>query len=122
MKTKTKIDKQIEKKTNSELVETIIAAKKKDKWLEVAGVISSSRRNSIGINLNELESKVKDGELVVIPGKILSQGELTKKVKIVALKFSEKAREKLSKAKISCSTILEEIKVNPEARGVRILR
>ena len=122
MKTKTKIDKQIEKKTNSELVETIIAAKKKDKWLEVAGVISSSRRNSIEINLNELESKVKDGELVVIPGKILSQGELTKKVKIVALKFSEKAREKLSKAKISCSTILEEIKVNPEAKGVRILR
>jgi len=122
MKTKTKIDKQIEKKTNSELVETIIAAKKKDKWLEVAGVISSSRRNSIEINLNELESKVKDGELVVIPGKILSQGELTKKVKIVALKFSEKAREKLSKAKISCSTILEEIKVNPGARGVRILR
>lgn len=121
VKTKTKIESQLQKKTSKELVETIIAAKKKEKWLEVASILSSSRRNSININLNQIDNLAKDGDVVVIPGKVLSQGELGKKVKIVAYKFSGKAKEKLLKSKMQISSIIDEIKKNPEAKGVRIL-
>jgi|SRR3989344_1762148 len=121
MKTKTKIESQIRKKTNTELVETVITAKKKEKWLEVASILSSPRRESIDLNLDQIDELSKEGDTIVVPGKVLSQGELSKKIKIVAYKFSEKAKEKLLKSKIQTSNIIEEIKKNPEAKGVKIL-
>ena len=121
VKTKTKIENQIRKKTNDELVETTIAAKKRDKWLEVASILSGPRRESIDLNIGQIDFLAKEGDIVVIPGKVLSQGELTKKIRIVAYKFSEKAKEKLLKEKIQISSIMDEIKKNPEAKGVRIL-
>lgn len=120
-KSKTKIESQIRRKTNNELVETIIATKKKDKWLEVASILSSPRRESIDLNLGQIDFLAKDGEVVIIPGKVLSQGEIKKRIKIVAYKFSGKAKEKLLKEKIQISSIMDEIKKNPEAKGVRIL-
>jgi large subunit ribosomal protein L18e len=120
-KTKTKINKQLERKRSTELIETIIASKKNDGWKEVAAILSGPRKNKMDINLGEISKTGKDGETVVIPGKVLSQGELDKKIKFVALAFSEKAREKIIDAKGSAETILNEIKKNPSAKGIRIL-
>ena len=121
MKTKTKIDKQIQKKSSKELVETIIAAKKKDKWLKVARILSGPRRKAVSLNLEEINENSKDGETIIVPGKVLSQGEMNKKIKIVALSFSEKAKEKLLKSKIPSLSIIEEIKKNPDIKRGRIL-
>lgn len=121
-KSKTKISKQLEKKTNPELVETILLAKKNSAWLEVASIISGPRRKMKNVNLNELE-KISDKEkIIVVPGKVLSEGEFNKKAKIVALSFSERAREKLLNSKCDVSNILEEIKSNPNAKDVKILK
>jgi len=122
MKTKSKIEKQLQRKTNSKLVETIIACKKNKSWLKVAEILSGPRKNRTNLNLEELNKKVKDEKIVVVPGKILSQGDLDKKIKVVALGFSEKAEEKLKKLGLEIFTILEEIKKNPEAKGIKILK
>lgn len=122
MKTKSIIEKQLKRKTNPELVETIISAKKNKAWLEVAGLISTPRKRHSSINLEDIEKVAKEGETLVIPGKVLSQGDLNKKVKIVALNFSEKAKEKLLKSGIKSDSILNEIKSNPEAKGIKILK
>lgn len=122
MKSKTKIEKQIKRKNNPELVKTIIIAKKNDGWLEVASILSGPRRKRMNVNLEKIDKETKDGETVVIPGKVLSQGEINKKLKIIALKFSEKAKEKLLKSKSEVLSIIEEIKKNPKAKGVRILK
>jgi len=122
MKTKSKIEKQLQRKTNSKLVETIIACKKNKSWLKVAEVLSGPRKNRTNLNLEELGKKIKDEKIVVVPGKILSQGEFDKKIKVVALNFSDKAKEKLKKSGLEISTILEEVKKNPEAKGVKILK
>lgn len=121
MKSKTKINKQIQKKTNSFLVETIISAQKNKVWKKVAEILSGPRRNFLNINLQEINELSKDGETVVVSGKVLSQGNLDKKVKIVAFKFSEKAKDKLLKSKVAHSLISDEIKSNPQGKGVRIL-
>jgi len=121
MKTKSKIEKQLQRKTNLVLVETIIACKKNKNWIKVAEILSGPRKNRTNLNLEELNKKIKDEKIVVVPGKILSQGELDKKIKIVALGFSERAKEKLSKSGSEALTILEEIKKNPGAKGVKIL-
>jgi large subunit ribosomal protein L18e len=122
MKSKSKIEKQLNRKTNSNLVETIIASKKNKNWIRIAEILSGPRKNRTNLNLEELNKKVEKEKIVVVPGKILSQGELDKKIKVVALNFSEKAKEKLSKAGSETLTILEEIKKNPEAKGVKILQ
>ncbi len=122
MKTKTLIGKQIKKKTNIELVETVIAAKKHKAWLKVAGILSGPRRKRIDLNLIDLNKNTKESDVLVVPGKVLSQGEISKKVKVVALNFSQKAKDKLSKAKCGVVSILEEIKKNPEGKGIKILK
>ena len=122
IKSKTKIEKQTKKKTNSILVETIRGCKKNPKWLEIASILSGPRRKLKAMNLDEIEKQAKEGEIIIIPGKVLSQGELNKKIKIIALNFSEKAKEKLLKSKHEILSIIDGIKKYPEAKGVKILK
>ena len=122
MKTKSKIEKQLQRKTNSKLIETIISCKKNKAWLKIAEILSGPRKNRTNLNLEDINKKVKDEKIIVVPGKILSQGELDKKIKVIALSFSEKAKEKLKKSEVEFFTILEEIKKNAEAKGVKILK
>ncbi len=121
MKTKSKIEKQLQKKTNPELVKTIIKSKKNKNWIKIAEILSGSRKKRINLNLDKLNDLGDNAKTIVIPGKILSQGNLEKKIKIVALNFSEKAKEKIKKSGSESLTILEEIKSNPEAKGVKII-
>jgi large subunit ribosomal protein L18e len=121
VKSKTKIEKQSQRKRNFELVETIRGAKKAKAWIKVADILSRPRRKSISLNLSDINKEAKAGDIIVVPGKILSQGELDKKIKLVALAFSEKAREKLTKSKSEHLFLSEEIKKNPSAKGIKIL-
>jgi len=121
VKSKTLIEKQLRKKTNLELVETIRTAKKNSAWLEVAGILSGPRKNWKNLNLSEINKDVSEGDTVIVPGKVLSQGEITKKIRIAALGFSQTAKEKLEKTKSEVVSILDEIKKNPEMKGVKIL-
>jgi len=122
MKSKTKIEQQMQKKTSIELVNTIIAAKKNENWKRVAEILSGPRKNRVDLNLEEIDKKIGEEKTVVIPGKVLSQGEIGEKRKIVALYFSDKAKEKLLTSKCEISSIVDEIKKNPEGKGIKILR
>lgn len=119
MKSKTKISKQENKKTNPELVKTLRLAKKNKEWLEVASILAGSRDNWKNLNLNDLEKNAKEGETILVAGKVLGDGELTKKLKIVAFNFSESAREKILKVKGEVIEMIDEIKKNPSAKGMR---
>lgn len=121
VKTKTKISKQEKRKTNPSLVETIRLAKKNEKWLDVAGLLSGPRRRKVNLNLSEIDKEVKEGDSVLIPGKVLSQGNVSKKIKVVGLGFSKNAKEKLLNSKCEVVYIKDEIKKNPSAKGLKIL-
>jgi large subunit ribosomal protein L18e len=122
VKSKTKIQKQTLKKTNLNLVDTINSSKKYDAWLSVARTLSGTRRNKVGLNLKEIEKRSEESKIVVIPGKVLASGEIKKKLKIVALDFSKQTKEKILNAGATYSTILEEIKLNPEGKDIQILK
>ena len=123
VKSKTKIEKQSQRKGNHELVETLRAAKKTGNktWIGIASLLSGPRRRRTAINLDEIEKATKEGDSVLVPGKVLSQGEINKKIAIIAFGFSEKAKERLLKTKSQAITILEEIKKNPSAKGFKVL-
>lgn len=107
-------------KLNPVLVQTIISAKKNPKWIEVAGELTIPNRKRATVNISDLEKA--EGEMIVVCGKILSQGEISKKVKVAAMNFSEKAEKKLKDAGCEILTIKEAIESNKDAKGVKILR
>lgn len=117
---KSKIENRIRKKMNPYLISTAIALKKTNP--EIAKILVMPKRKMVRVNLEELETQVKDGENVLVPGKVLGDGDLTKNVKIVAYSFSENAVEKLKKAKIDFSELGEELKTNKKLNDYRIIR
>ena len=58
----------------------------------------------------------------MIVGKVLSIGEITKKIKICSFGISNEALEKLKKTKSEWISIADEIKKNPKAEGIKIIR
>lgn len=122
MKSKTLIKKQLERKTNPELVATIREAVKNEKWVPVAEMLSGASGKQSSVNLDDIENETKTGDTVIVPGKVLSGGDISKKVRIAALGISEKAKEKLKETKSEFVSILEEIKKNPKMEGVKVIR
>src|SRR3989344_5020609 len=118
---KTKIEIKLRRKTDKELVATIIKSKKNSSWLKVADKISMPKRKQISLNLDQIDKRAQEHDVVVIPGKVLGLGNINKKIKVVALSFSGSAEEKLKKSKTEFSTIAKELKENPEAKKVKIL-
>ncbi|MEK6919140.1 MAG: 50S ribosomal protein L18e [Nanoarchaeota archaeon] len=110
-------------KTNSELVDTIHAARKNSVWVEkgIARYLSGSTRVMPEVNLNMLEKNCEAGDIAIVPGKILGTGSINKKIKVCAFKFSKQAMEKLKAKKCETGSIMDEIKNNPKATGVKII-
>ena len=80
----------------------------------------STRQRRI-VNLYKINQYAREGETIIVPGKVLSVGELNKKVDVAALTFSEGAKRKILEAKGKVFTIKELLQNNPEGKKVRIL-
>ena len=120
MVSKTKIEKRLKEKTNPELVKTLIKLKKKNP--EVAKILAGPVKKNLRVNLKDLEKRAGDANKILVPGKILSSGEFVKKIKVVAWRASEKAREKMKKAGVDFVLLEEEIKKNPELKDLKIVK
>lgn len=77
-------------------------------------------RNRRAVNLFKIEKYAKENETIIVPGKVLGTGELTKKVTVVAFNFSDSAFKKI-KEKGSVVSIEELLKSNPKGKKVRII-
>ncbi len=120
-KSKGQIEKRIRRKRNVYLVETLMNLKKSVP--EIAKELAKPRRQQKNINLSELDKKIekiKSSEILFL-GKILSSGDLTKKVRIIALSASQKAIEKIKKSGSSFAEIKEELKKNPKLNSLEII-
>ncbi len=122
-RSKTTINKRTGKKTNPELVETAKLITKNTEWsaLGIVEYLTSSTRKMPEMNLAKINLHCEQGDTVVIPGKVLGTGNITKKIKICAFNFSKQALDKLKEKKCEIMTINEEIKKNPKATGLRVL-
>lgn len=70
----------------------------KNIWKDLAERIEKPKRNNTVINVEKLDNLGKKfkGKTLIVPGKILSEGIMNNKVKIVALDASTKAIEKIN--------------------------
>ena len=114
-------------KTNPNLIELINKLNKQSKsedaaiWKDVANRLSRSNRRTAEVNLSDINRHADADETILVPGKVLSNGELDKKVNVVALKFSAKAQEKIESAGGECISIDEIIETNPKGSNIRIM-
>ena len=72
------------------------------------------------VNIYSINAYAKDGETVLVPGKVLSEGNLSRKVNVAAFQFSEKAREKINKSGKAIS-LREIMQSNPKGKNIRII-
>jgi ribosomal protein L18E len=116
---KTHIAQRAETKANPYLVNTIMQLKNTN--TRVAQLLSFPRKRWPSVNLSEIDKSAKDGEKVFVAGKVLSSGDLTKKIKIISWSASEKAIEKIKASKSEFISLQEELKTNKDLKGVKIL-
>ncbi|MBI4983254.1 50S ribosomal protein L18e [Candidatus Woesearchaeota archaeon] len=86
----------------------------------VEEIVRPSRQRRI-VNMYKIDKYAREGETILVPGKVLSVGELNKKVEVAAISFSAEAKQKILSAKGKTLTIHELLHKNPEGKGVRIL-
>lgn len=91
-------------------------------WRALSEALCIPRRKKIVINLGKIDKLTKEGDCVAIAGKVLGFGNLSKKVDIAALSFSQTAKLKIARSGGRALTLEELIAINPKGKNVKILR
>jgi large subunit ribosomal protein L18e len=115
------------RKTNEHLLgliqELYEASHKEDApiWRDVARRLERSNRLHSEVNVGKIDRFANKNDKVVVPGKVLGSGDLTKPVHVAAWRFSESARTKIEAAGGKTLTIPEMVTKVPKGSDVRIL-
>lgn len=114
----------MKEKDNTILQTLIVGLMKSDKkiWKKVACELSRPRRQRAEVNLSKIDDYASDGLTVLVPGKVLASGALSKKVTIAAFSFSGKAKDLISAAGGKAVSIESLQKSNPDGKDVMILK
>lgn len=109
--------------TNPVLQETLETLENSDApvYRDVAEDLGTVNRKRPEVNLSDLERVAEDGETVVVPGKVLGSGYLTKELTVAAFKASTSARQAIEDGG-EFMFIEELVDENPEGEGVRIVK
>jgi len=98
---KTKLKEKIRRKSNPKMVALIHFLRKQSPfWMKVAEYLAKPKRKAIKVNIEKIDKIAKPNSVIVVPGKVLSDGEMSKSVVIAAFSFSQNAKQKLAKSKI----------------------
>jgi large subunit ribosomal protein L18e len=103
---------------------TVRRAFKKNKapiWRALERELSRPRKNRREVNIGTLADKTGDGQVVVIPGKILGFGEIGHKLTVCAVSISQSAAKKITACGgklVSLSDLAEQYS---DGKGVRVI-
>ena len=90
-------------------------------WKRVAELLSRPTRKRATVNVGKIGRHTNDGDIVVVPGKVLGSGNLPHKVTVAALNASASARSVIVGAGGSLITINELLSKQPKGKGILIL-
>ncbi len=90
-------------------------------WRYVAELLERPTRKRVEVNLSKINRYAREGEVVVVPGKVLGAGRLEKPVTVAAYSFSGEAIRKIREAGGRALTIPQLLEENKTARGVRVI-
>ena len=91
-------------------------------WRDIAGRLEKPKRNWAELNLSKLDRYTAAGDVVLVPGKVLAAGSISKELTVAAYSFSEKAAAAIAEAGGKTMSIADLMAENPKGSGVRIMR
>ena len=113
--------------SNPELIGLIRDLKKQSQesqtelWRSLAERLSTSKRSRVAVNVSHLNRYTKDGEIVVVPGKVLGAGKANHPLTVAAFAFSDIAQSKIQSAKGNCLSIRDLMEKNPTGKNVKLM-
>ena len=86
-------------------------------WKDIALRLERPARLHAEVNVSKLERHGLEHEIIVVPGKLLGAGDLSKKLIVAAYRASKSAREKIEKAGGRVISMDDLIAGNPKGSG-----
>ena len=114
------------KKTNPELVCLIGRLKEKSRsdgkpiWRDIAKRLERPSRVWTSVNVSKIDRYADNKETIIVPGKVLGSGILSKKLTIAAWKFSESAINKIENTGGKALS-LEELMNDKKLKNIKII-
>jgi large subunit ribosomal protein L18e len=90
-------------------------------WKALALELERPTRQRRVVNLSKIDRFTSEGDFIVVPGKVLSAGELSHPLTIAAWKFSGSAKEKIEGRKAKGMSISELLKQDIKGKKIRIM-
>ncbi|MFP4632635.1 MAG: 50S ribosomal protein L18e [Halobacteriota archaeon] len=90
-------------------------------WSDVAARLDGPGRGHAEVNVAEIERYAGDEDAVVVPGKVLGGGVLSKSVTVAAFDYSSSAERKIAEADGEPLRLEEYVERNPDGTDVRVM-
>jgi len=90
-------------------------------WARVAELLAKPTRERPAVNLSKINRYADEGDMVIVPGKVLGAGVLEKRVTIAAYSFSEAALEKIKASGSRAITLEQALRENPRGSRTKII-
>jgi len=116
----------VRKTIQNQRLKNLIKELKQEKgiWKALGEELNKPNRRRAEVNLHKLNKEMENGEIALVPGKVLGYGKLDKdkKIKIASFNYSNKALQKIEKTKTEAHTIEEIKEQNPSKEKMRIIK
>ncbi len=90
-------------------------------WASVADGLERARHPSRPVSIGHLDRIAAAEETVVVPGKVLADGSLSKRLTVAAWAYSAEARAKIHAAGGTALSLHDLLKAKPDGSGVRLV-
>lgn len=90
-------------------------------WKSIEKKFQSSRSNRSEVNVSKLDNITKEGDIVIVPGKVLGSGIINHKIILSCFSISVAAMKKIIDCGGEVITINELVQQYPDGKGVRII-
>ena len=90
-------------------------------WKDVELRLLNSRSNRREVNVDKISKFTKEGDVIIVPGKILGAGNLDHSVIVYAYSISKLATSKINEAGGRILALTELIEKYPHGSGVKII-
>jgi len=100
----------------------ISAENKAPVWRYLAELLEKPESSWAEVNVGKLQDYAKDHSTVIVPGKLLGNGDIKRKITVTAFKFSVSAKKKILDAGGTILSIVELYEKNPKGSGLLIMK
>ena len=90
-------------------------------WLKLSKMALKTSRARRTVNLNKISQLTKDGDVVVVPGKVLGTGSMSHKITLCSFSISNAAASKVLESGGKIASFDDMTKQFPTGKGVTLL-